>query len=358
MLKRALVTIAMMLLGLGSAAPVFSQTQVRPAELRGEADWIYHYERPAWLPAGLYEVRRNGGWCLMSVPESGLNAAHFETDRCGGEFIALVPLRGGRYWLRPAVAAAERRRLDGTTLLGDCATVSRAVVLGYKRMDIKTCVPTPVQFGNATPDQWFTLIKMQMPVSASGNTTNRFQIEADGLCADTEEYNVSRHETVFMKACLAQDFLNNRPTSGIYYTNTLYEFIYREPLIDDVLIQQALRLGWVTTPDGMRKAVPIRGFDLMGMDYWDGASADDGGRSCALKCAADTMCRAFTWKAAPPAPKMSIAVLQKSAAREGILGAKPQVVPAPSGAAAHCWLKNAVPGRSENPETASGIVRP
>ncbi|MEI6419436.1 MAG: hypothetical protein WCO82_10230, partial [Sphingomonadales bacterium] len=62
MLKRALVTIAMMLLGLGSAAPVFSQTQVRPAELRGEADWIYHYERPAWLPAGLYEVRRNGGW--------------------------------------------------------------------------------------------------------------------------------------------------------------------------------------------------------------------------------------------------------------------------------------------------------
>src|SRR5262249_46855879 len=71
------------------------------------------------------------------------------------------------------------------------------------------------------------------------------------------------------------------------------------------------------------------GKNLPGSDYRTFATANDSGGQCLASCLRDGACRAWTW-----------------------------VRPGVQGPAARCWLKNAVPAFTPDPNTNSNVVRP
>jgi hypothetical protein len=85
-------------------------------------------------------------------------------------------------------------------------------------------------------------------------------------------------------------------------------------------------VGGQAAPDRFRR---LSRFDLPGSDIANFATASDRGRSCAIACAGNAACRAFTW-----------------------------VQPGAQQPQAWCWLKNGVPAPVANGLTVSGIVRP
>jgi hypothetical protein len=206
------------------------------------------------------------------------------------------------------------------TIRGECAGVARGVLIGAPRIDINPCGMPAFTGGNPAYrgdlDQHVIMVRMAFD-------RYRFRV-ADGRCW-------SVGGAVQDGAQLQLEPCDGRPGQSFQ--------LIRQMGVADPQNQTAADLfGWIqigarelpiggqAAPDRFRR---LSRFDLPGSDIANFQTANDRGRSCAIACAGNAQCRAFTWVQA------------------GAQFDQPW-----------CWLKEAVPVPVANGKMVSGIMRP
>lgn len=204
--------------------------------------------------------------------------------------------------------------------MGECAGVARNVIFGAPRIDFNPCGMPDFTGGNSAfrgdRDQHMIMVRM-------GRDRYRFRVP-DGRCW-------SVGGAVQEGSQIQTEFCDGRP-------GQTFQLIRQGGVADPQNHAAADLFGWLqigsiefpvdgqAAPDRFRR---LSRFDLPGSDIANFATASDRGRSCAVACARNGACRAFTW-----------------------------TQPGSQQAEAWCWLKNSVPQPVANGKFVSGIVRP
>ena len=270
---------------------------------------------------GLYQIR---------ALHSQLCLANFEGVITHSNYLAQYPCSDTS---RPALFAILPHPLGGYTIrlvrdrnvgkLTTCTTIARGVIIGPKAIHAWPCDFEPDSRSwcdIGANDQTFLFNRVGPNVFEIGNRgSGDNRVEG---CFDIRDQSRAIDGNAVMFDCNQQ--ANQR--FELILWGSIFNVDERVCLFDR---------GWVGAPDGLRRAVPVLGVDLPGMDSKHGATADDQGRSCAQACAEDRTCHSFTW------------------VRPGV-----QTLPGIEGSPAICWHKSGVPQPLSNPNTASGVVRP
>jgi hypothetical protein len=289
----------------------------------------------------LNEIRRQHA--EASAPQPGiyrLRALHSPLclgRRIGGvriDFLASVicadplPVNDSRLMLLPHPAGGLTVRLAGlsseagTSRRASCATVARDVVLGSPAIDVRPCdfeVPATRWCSAGRGDQAF-VFRRKSPGVFSIHQRRLDLPEVDpgvGDCWDVRGASREVGAETIRFGCNGE-------------AQQSFEALFVGPIDAPDEAQCVTELGWREARDGLRRAAPVVGVDLPGGDYVAVATPDDQGRNCAVRCADETRCRAFTW-----------------------------VAPRGQRNEATCWLKDSIPQpRVGSSNVASGVVRP
>lgn len=266
-------------------------------------------------------------YALSAVGSANLCVARFPGDiRAQVPYLKLKPCNTDDFDqnLEFAPAAIDTPLYPATTNVrwrvnarGECAGIARGVLIGPPRVDFNPCGMPAFTGGDATHrgdlDQHVIMVR-------TGG--NRFRLRTnEGRCWTVQGGNMSPGTQLVMEPC------DGRAGQVFAFTRT-------GPVIDGPNQQAADRFGWMPVrggdaflqPDRFRRA---SGIDMPGQDIASMTTANDRGQQCAVACAANAQCRAFTWVQA------------------GVQGDQPM-----------CWLKNGLPGQVPNSNTVSGILRP
>ncbi len=323
----------------------------------GMTAWPDYLRQGAGLAAGYVTIRNvAAGTCLaMGFGAAGTVQPHLAQGSCEAPMPIFVMAEGdGRHSLRPVRLPAGE---------SGCAMAARGVVLGDPRLDVGYCEGSADQLFTLDwwdgPDNAFgvpaeerrrrdggrKLVKIRQgplcaqasgPASpAPGQPTTGFQTPASRgqdvklvRCADVP---AQLWELAYAPDLSAMMQIAPRPSrawSSLWAAYALAEARGWRPVA--AATPDMAAYGLSAAP--MRRALAVRGVDLPGGGYWNGAAVADDGRGCAMLCVRDERCRAFTWHA--------------GSSRRG------------AAVAPRCWLKGTVPGPVANASTASGVVRP
>lgn len=312
--KLTVFSVLMIAVGLLTSAPVAAQAI--NAQQRRE---LYGTVK---VQPGLYMIRAlHSQWCLGANKNEPVT--YLDQKRCNATVpFAILPYAGGGYTIR---VPANYGTTGATSIWASCATIARGVIFGPKRIDVLPCdfsLNARSWCDVGANDQRFQFNRAGPSVYAITNY-DAGENYADG-CFDIRDQSRQIGADTIMFDCNEQ-------------ANQRFELLYQGPLLDLDTEEIAClrRQNWVSTPDGLRRTVPVMGVDLPGADLENRSTVDDQGLECAARCANNASCRSFTW------------------VRPGL-----QEAPDVNGTTAVCWLKSGVPDPTANPDTASGIVRP